>query len=416
VHTIGRLPQRAPDGAPVHCDECNRPEQTTLYRLVQRHAASFVGHTETSTGSELPRFIKDEFGAFPECGILAHGFLSLPSGECGHDKLLAFGCNRRGLQLLMQRPQDFADRGAHGRPHDPERAGASVDAWKSSSSKQEPQSRLRVDAARNARYPLADEGYSPSLGDLRKGIMKAIFSIKLALIATALGCVAGANNAHALIVTAGCANANLTCTLQELASGGSIIVDDKLFDNWFVDDASTVQIDLSSITVAGLDDQPSNPGLQYVAGGHLSTVGFELIDLDLRFNVTARPGLMAIAGTSLQIDQVAFAGGNIGGFIGIAEDIFKENGVDLFGEQSVFADNLLNSMKLFDSIEFSSIASIVVVTNIVVTGDDTGDIVSIDRFTQRVAQVPEPPTMLLVLVGLTGLVMTKRRLIEVESR
>ncbi|MCA3215471.1 MAG: IS91 family transposase, partial [Betaproteobacteria bacterium] len=51
--------------------ERHRPEQTTLYRLVQQHAASFIAHTEASTGSELPRFIKDEFDAFLECGILA---------------------------------------------------------------------------------------------------------------------------------------------------------------------------------------------------------------------------------------------------------------------------------------------------------------------------------------------------------
>jgi predicted short-subunit dehydrogenase-like oxidoreductase (DUF2520 family) len=56
--------------------ERHRPKQTTLYRLVQQHAASFIVHTEASTGSELPRFIKDEFDAFLECGILAHGFVA----------------------------------------------------------------------------------------------------------------------------------------------------------------------------------------------------------------------------------------------------------------------------------------------------------------------------------------------------
>ena len=89
-------PQRAPHGAPVHY-ESHRPEQTTLYRLVQQHVASFIAHTEASTGSELPRFIKDEFDAFLECGILAHGFLRLRCGECGHDKLVAFSCKRRGF-------------------------------------------------------------------------------------------------------------------------------------------------------------------------------------------------------------------------------------------------------------------------------------------------------------------------------
>jgi hypothetical protein len=54
----------------------------SLYRLVQQHAASFAGHTEASTRSELSRFIKHEFDAFL---------------EFGHDKLLAFSCKRRGF-------------------------------------------------------------------------------------------------------------------------------------------------------------------------------------------------------------------------------------------------------------------------------------------------------------------------------
>ncbi len=100
------------------------PEQTTLYRLVQQQAASFIAHTEASTGSELPGFIKAEprliqhsglfvpgegtghwlgvackaeFDAFLERGILAHGFLRLRCGGCGHDKLRAFSCKRRGF-------------------------------------------------------------------------------------------------------------------------------------------------------------------------------------------------------------------------------------------------------------------------------------------------------------------------------
>src|SRR4029453_15393643 len=33
----------------------------------------------------------------PGGGILAQGFLRLRCGECGHDKLLAFSCKRRGF-------------------------------------------------------------------------------------------------------------------------------------------------------------------------------------------------------------------------------------------------------------------------------------------------------------------------------
>jgi len=73
MQKIGRQPQRAPDGAPINYKR-HRPEQTALYRLVQQHAARLIAHIEASTGSELPRLIKDEFDALLECGILAQGF------------------------------------------------------------------------------------------------------------------------------------------------------------------------------------------------------------------------------------------------------------------------------------------------------------------------------------------------------
>jgi len=64
---------------------------------VQQHAANFFAETEAAAGAELPPFVKDEFDAFLECGILAHGFLRLRCADCGHDKLLAFSCKRRGF-------------------------------------------------------------------------------------------------------------------------------------------------------------------------------------------------------------------------------------------------------------------------------------------------------------------------------
>jgi len=51
------------------------PSRPPCTRLVRQHAVSFIAHTKASTGCELPRLIKDEFDAFLECGILAHGFL-----------------------------------------------------------------------------------------------------------------------------------------------------------------------------------------------------------------------------------------------------------------------------------------------------------------------------------------------------
>ncbi|MBP6252012.1 MAG: transposase zinc-binding domain-containing protein, partial [Rubrivivax sp.] len=62
-----------------------------------QHAAAFFAQAEDAAGAEQPQFVKDEFDAFLECGILAHGFLRLRCGDCGY-KLLAFSCKRCGLR------------------------------------------------------------------------------------------------------------------------------------------------------------------------------------------------------------------------------------------------------------------------------------------------------------------------------
>ena len=75
--------------------------------MVQQHAATFFAQAEAAVGADLPQFVKDEFDAFLECGILAHGFLRLRCGDCGHDKHQG----SRG----RQRSRHAADPGAQSR-------------------------------------------------------------------------------------------------------------------------------------------------------------------------------------------------------------------------------------------------------------------------------------------------------------
>ncbi|MGH8503998.1 MAG: transposase zinc-binding domain-containing protein [Gammaproteobacteria bacterium] len=88
--------QPAPAGRRVHYER-RRPEETTLYQLVQEYLETFLAQVELETGAELPEFVKEEFDAFLECGILAHGFLRLRCADCAHEKLVAFSCKRRGF-------------------------------------------------------------------------------------------------------------------------------------------------------------------------------------------------------------------------------------------------------------------------------------------------------------------------------
>ena len=72
--------------------ERRRPEQTPLYRLVRQHYETFAAEVEG-----LPQFVKDEFNAYLDCGILANGFLRLTCEGCARDTLVAFSCKRRGI-------------------------------------------------------------------------------------------------------------------------------------------------------------------------------------------------------------------------------------------------------------------------------------------------------------------------------
>jgi hypothetical protein len=64
---MGQAVQPAPAANQFH-HERRRPEETTLYQLVQEYLETFLAHVEAETGASLPGFVKDEFDAFLECG------------------------------------------------------------------------------------------------------------------------------------------------------------------------------------------------------------------------------------------------------------------------------------------------------------------------------------------------------------
>jgi Putative transposase/Transposase zinc-binding domain len=87
-----------------HC-----PETTLLYRTIQEHWSTFLAHMEAGSG-ELPAFVLDEFEAYLRCGILAHGLLRVRCRDCGHSRVVAFACKRRGFcpSCLGRRMADTA--------------------------------------------------------------------------------------------------------------------------------------------------------------------------------------------------------------------------------------------------------------------------------------------------------------------
>ena len=62
-------------------------EETTLYTLVQEHVETFFAQVERETGAGLPKFAKDEFEAFLECGRHCQLEPNLPSFPHGAHQL-----------------------------------------------------------------------------------------------------------------------------------------------------------------------------------------------------------------------------------------------------------------------------------------------------------------------------------------
>ena len=87
-----------------HC-----PETTLLFRTIQEHWSTFLADLEAE-GGELPAFVLDEFEAYLRCGIPVHGFLRVRCKDCGHCRVVAFACKRRGFcpSCLGRRMADTA--------------------------------------------------------------------------------------------------------------------------------------------------------------------------------------------------------------------------------------------------------------------------------------------------------------------
>ena len=76
-----------------------RPENTTLYRVVQQHLETYLtlAREDDWDGCSVPAYVEREFRQYLECGILAYGFARARCAECGHDFLVAFSCKGRAL-------------------------------------------------------------------------------------------------------------------------------------------------------------------------------------------------------------------------------------------------------------------------------------------------------------------------------
>ncbi|MCP4035541.1 MAG: transposase [bacterium] len=74
----------------------HRPQDSVLYQIVERHAGAFFD-AMTEQGASLPRFVRDEFDAYIDCGRIECGFVRAKCEACRYELLAPFSCRKRGF-------------------------------------------------------------------------------------------------------------------------------------------------------------------------------------------------------------------------------------------------------------------------------------------------------------------------------
>jgi len=78
--------------------ERRRPEETTLYRVVQENLETLYGAVDDGAlAIALPKFVRKELEGYLDCGLLCRGFARLRCDNCPETRLVAFSCKGRGF-------------------------------------------------------------------------------------------------------------------------------------------------------------------------------------------------------------------------------------------------------------------------------------------------------------------------------
>lgn len=66
------------------------PEKTLLYNVIRENLNTFLEYADARGGGPLPKYVRQEFFRFMDCGILARGVARVRCPGCGYDTVVGF--------------------------------------------------------------------------------------------------------------------------------------------------------------------------------------------------------------------------------------------------------------------------------------------------------------------------------------
>ncbi len=215
------------------------------------------------------------------------------------------------------------------------------------------------------------------------------------------------STAHATVVTTGCGGGD-TCTMTQLTAGGTITAGSLRFHSFSVlADAGNVTVDEGTISLTGLDDAglDPGPGFRFNSNGELSTSSAEEIIYAFSFSVTD------VGGANTMKDGSLRAGNNTFGADDEWEVEARVPSTNFLADLEITDGTFVSSVLFDDTLDFAPTSAITARHNIGLFSDfalSTG--ATLESYTFRVSQIPEPSSLTLVLTGLVlGTSMRRHR-------
>jgi hypothetical protein len=223
--------------------------------------------------------------------------------------------------------------------------------------------------------------------------------------------------APAAVITTGCANTNVSCTLLELTQGATIQTNSLVFGDFtryrLLGFQGALYPNISNIDVYGLDDGglDPGPGLLFDLNGQWDVSGIGLIDIATTFNVSTAAN--PIKDSSVELGPGAYASG--AGSESGAEDYLFEfaGGPPIYRLVADIRPSDGYDVRYVET-DFVPLSSVHGMLSFRVNGGGSGE-AYLDQFTLRFSQVeafdvvPEPASLTLFAFGSLALLLLGKR-------